>query len=142
LKREERTPSLRSTLSSNMKGTSRRQRARWLCEGTRERLSLVAETISAGVTPQILLCSRIVRRRRCCGKVCDARVSTYPLFRLHRLVRHLFRRSRPFAFGLRGTDAFFEDTGFIYYQSRHNYAPKGKRLHHFIVNIWPLTIGA
>jgi hypothetical protein len=36
----------------------------------------------------------------------------------------------------------FEDTGFIYYQSRHNYAPQGKRLHHFIVNIWPLTTGA
>jgi hypothetical protein len=36
----------------------------------------------------------------------------------------------------------FEDTGFVYYQSRHNYAPLGKRLHHFIFNIWPLTTGA
>jgi hypothetical protein len=36
----------------------------------------------------------------------------------------------------------FKDTGFTYYQSRHNYALQGKRLHHFIVNIWPLTTGA
>jgi hypothetical protein len=36
----------------------------------------------------------------------------------------------------------FEDTSFVYYQSRHNYAPAGKRLHHVIFNIWPLTTGS